>query len=202
MKILFIILGFVMIFYSAASFEKHEIRKPPLATKKNNPADNLIDKEKSLKAFQTILSVLKSPRCINCHPTGDVPRQGDVQRLHPFGVVRGEADHGGKVQNCATCHHTENMEFSNVPGAPHWGLAPKSMGWFGLSDSAIAKRLMDKKSNGNRSPQDLVTHMSSDSLVLWAWNPGKGRSKPPVGLEEWRRVLKEWIDNGAAVAEK
>lgn len=157
------------------------------------------DKAKSLKAFATILTVLKSPRCINCHPTADVPLQGDVQRLHPFGVARGVNNEGGLVQKCNTCHHAENNDFANVPGAPKWHLAPHSMGWVGLSDAQIAKNLMDKKLNGNRSPKDLVEHMAHDSLVLWAWNPGKGRQKPPVELDAWRVVLKEWLDNGAAI---
>jgi hypothetical protein len=165
----------------------------------NTLAKSPPDKEKSLKAFSTILTVLKSPRCINCHPTTDVPHQGDVQRLHLFGVTRGLANHGGLVQKCGTCHQNENNDFANVPGAPHWGLAPKTMGWFGLSDAEIAKRLLDKNQNGGRSPQDLVKHMGNDSLVLWAWNPGKTRSKPPVELDAWRIVLKEWLDNGAAI---
>jgi hypothetical protein len=168
------------------------------ATEKADPSV-LPDKEKSLKAFSTILTVLKSPRCINCHPTADIPRQGDAQRMHPFGVSRGVANIGGAVQKCGTCHHSENNVYSNVPGAPHWSVAPKTMGWFGLPDNEIAKRLLDKTQNGGRTPQDLVEHMSSDSLVLWAWNPGEGRSKPPVELEEWRTVLKEWLDNGAAI---
>ena len=166
----------------------------PLATPQSPP-----DKDKSLKAFSKILTVLKSPRCINCHPTNDVPLQGDVQRLHPFGVVRGGNDQGGLVQKCNTCHHAENNDFANVPGAPKWHLAPKSMGWIGLSDDQIAKNLMNKKLNGNRSPKDLVEHMAHDSLVLWGWNPGKGRKTPPVELAEWRIVLKEWLENGAAI---
>ena len=47
--------------------------KTSLKTDKPDPSV-LADKEKSLKAFSTILTVLKSPRCINCHPTADIPR--------------------------------------------------------------------------------------------------------------------------------
>ena len=172
---------------------------PSNSTEKNTPTPSPPDINKSLAAFSKILTVLKSPRCINCHPTNDVPLQGDVQRLHPFNVSRGLADKGGAIQKCNTCHHEENNNYSNVPGAPHWALAPKSMGWVGLTDVEIANRLINKKTNGGRSPQDLVKHMSSDSLVLWGWNPGAGRNKPPIELEEWRRILKEWLDNGAAV---
>ena len=157
------------------------------------------DKEKSLAAFQSILKVLKSPRCMNCHPSGDVPRQGDDQHLHRMGVSRGKADHGGLVQKCETCHHQENNLYANVPGAPHWGLAPRSMGWQGLSDLELGKALVDKNKNGGRSPQDLVKHMGQDSLVLWAWNPGPGRTPPPVPLPEFRAALNEWLNNGAHV---
>ena len=160
----------------------------------------LLDKqEKSLKAFNKILTVLKSPRCINCHPSGDVPHQGNDQHLHLFGVVRGAENKGGVVQKCATCHHNENNLYSNVPGAPHWELAPKSMAWYGLTDVQIGEALVNKSKNGNRSTEDLVNHMSNDSLVLWAWKPGKGRILPPVPLDEFRKTLVEWMDNGAYI---
>lgn len=88
------------------------------------------------------------------------------------------------IQKCGTCHHAENNIYGNVPGSPHWALAPKTMGWIGLTNIEIANRLINKKTNGGRSPQDLFKHMSSDSLVMWAWNPGAGRNKPPIELEE------------------
>ena len=109
------------------------------------------------------------------------------------------ANQGGLVQKCGTCHHTENNAYANVPGAPYWSLAPRTMGWFGLKDGEIAKKLLDQSQNGGRTPKDLVEHMAFDSLVLWAWNPGKGRSKPPVELDEWRKILTGWLENGAAI---
>ena len=149
------------------------------------PMPPVNDREKSLQAFSKILTVLKSPRCINCHPSGDVPHQGDDQHLHGFGVTRGKDDHGTPVQQCSTCHHDSNTLYSNVPGAPHWALAPLSMAWFGLSDAEIGQALIDRKKNGNKTPLQLVDHMSNDSLVLWAWKPGYGRTLPPVPLDEF-----------------
>ena len=172
--------------------------KPTLKT--NVPS--MDEREKSLQAFGTVLKVIKSPRCINCHPSNDRPRQGDDHHEHLFGVTRGAANHGGLVQKCSTCHQSENNGYTNVPGAPHWGLAPKSMGWVGLSDIEIANALMDKNKNGGRSAADLVAHMSNDSLVLWAWNPGPGRTLPPVPLEQFRNALNEWLANGAHVPEQ
>ena len=160
------------------------------------------DKEKSLAAFDTILQVIKSPRCMNCHPVNDRPRQGDEQKIHGFNVQRGKFDDGTEVQKCATCHHEENNEYTDIPGAPHWKLAPKSMGWYGLSDAELAARLTDTTLNGGRTPEELVEHMSHDSLVLWAWNPGKGRSVPPVPLDDFRTALSNWLHFGAYIPEK
>ncbi|MEL6536579.1 MAG: hypothetical protein AAFQ98_14270, partial [Bacteroidota bacterium] len=140
----------------------------------------------SLKAFQTLLKVLKDPRCLNCHPTGDRPRQGDDQHLHLFNIVRGPENQGGPVTTCNSCHQAENNPYSQVPGAPHWGLAPKSMGWYGLSDVEIGQRLVDPERNGGRTPQQLVEHMTTDDLVLWGWDPGKGRQPVQVPFEEFK----------------
>ena len=149
--------------------------------------------------FQTIIKVLKSPRCMNCHPSDDFPRQGDERRIHQLNVSRGADNHGGPVQTCNTCHHADNNIYTNVPGAPHWGLAPKSMGWQGLSDSELGRAILDKTKNGNRSPEEIVAHMSGDALVLWAWNPGEGRSAPPVPLNDFKKALNDWLAEGTPV---
>ena len=154
------------------------------------------------EAFDTVISVLTSPRCINCHPTGDRPRQRDDQIFHLFNVTRGEDNHGGPIQTCDTCHHEENNEYSNVPGAPHWGLAPKSMGWYGLTDIEIAEVLLDPEMNGGRSHEDLLHHMSEDALVLWAWDPGNGRTPPPVSHDEFVDALEIWFEAGAPIPSK
>ncbi|WP_285544497.1 hypothetical protein [Dyadobacter frigoris] len=43
--------------------------------------------------------------------------------------------------------------------------------------------------------------MKRDSLVLWARNPGKGCSAPPVPADEVRRALEEWLETGAHIPE-
>ena len=128
--------------------------------------------------------------------------QGEDRHKHLFEVQRGKNDTGMEVQKCASCHHEENNEYTNVPGAPHWQLAPISMGWYGLSDVEIGKRLVDTTLNGNRSPEDLVHHMSHDPLVLWAWNPGKGRIPPPIELADFKIALDNWLKNGAFIPEE
>ncbi len=157
------------------------------------------NKEKSLEDFKVILSVLKNPRCINCHPSGDVPLQGNDQHLHRPLIVRGVADYGPAAVHCNACHHEENNIYANVPGAPKWVVAPRSMGWVGLTDEQIGEALMNKTKNGGRSPKDLVQHMGFDSLVIWAWHPGEGRTPIPIPLEDFRKILFDWLATGAYV---
>ncbi len=159
----------------------------------------LSTEQESLAAFETMLKVLRSPRCMNCHPTDDVPRQGEDRHPHVFDVSRGMNNQGGPIQKCQTCHRNENNDYSRIPGAPHWGLAPKTMGWMGMSDAEIGKVLTDPEMNGGRSPEDLVEHMGQDALVLWAWQPGHGREPAPVPLEEFRAALDTWLENGAEI---
>ncbi len=154
------------------------------------------------EAFETVVSVLTNPRCINCHPSDNQPRQRDDQIVHILNVTRGEDNHGGPVQSCETCHHEENNPYSLVPGAPHWGLAPKSMGWLGLSHVEIAQTLIDPAKNGGRSFDDLVKHVNEDALVLWGWDPGPGRTPIPVPHDEFVQALEIWLDAGAPIPEE
>ena len=154
------------------------------------------------EAFHNMMDVLTHQRCMNCHPTDNVPKQGDTRHPHYFGISRGADDKGFEATNCNTCHQSENNVYSGVPGAPHWSLAPASMGWQGLSRVEIAERLLDRKTNGNKSHAELVEHMTQDELVLWAWNPGidangKQREVPPVTKEAFKKAVAYWFDNGA-----
>lgn len=151
------------------------------------------------EAYDAVMSVLTSPRCSNCHPVNHRPKQRDEQIEHLFNVSRGEDNHGGPVQTCATCHHEENNPYSNVPGAPHWGLAPHSMGWHGLSHAEIAEALIDPTTNGERSFEDLIHHVSEDALVLWAWEPGEGRTPPPISHDQFVEAMTVWLNAGAPI---
>ncbi len=118
-------------------------------------------REESERAFGRIAEVLRHPRCMNCHPVGDSPRQTDDRHLHRMLVARGPDDRGTPAMRCSTCHQTVNTADGRVPGAPHWHLAPRSMGWEGLSDGALCRALKDPKRNGGRSVPSLVRHMTS-----------------------------------------
>ena len=153
------------------------------------------------ESFDRIMSVLTHPRCMNCHPSDNIPMQGLDGHMHYFSISGGEDGEGFASLKCFSCHQDKNNPNSGVPGAPHWKLAPPSMGWQGLSKSEIARSLLDPERNGNRDREELIRHLTEDSLVLWAWNPGttatgKLRETPPVSFEAFRKAVHQWFDNG------
>ena len=161
-------------------------------------------KSESEAAFNTMMDVVIHPRCINCHPNDNVPKQGDDSHPHYFGIVRGTENTGFQATSCTTCHQSENNVYSGVPGAPHWFLAPASMGWQGLSRTAVAERMLDMKTNGGKNHEELIKHMTEDELVLWAWKPGVDadgiqREPPPVSEDDFKSAVKDWFKNGAII---
>ena len=58
--------------------------------------------------FDLVMQVLTHKRCVNCHPAGDRPRQGEDSHYHNFGVERGADNHGSPALRCSTCHQPEN----------------------------------------------------------------------------------------------
>jgi hypothetical protein len=149
-----------------------------------------------LRAFSDVASVVRSPRCMNCHPSGDIPRQSDQRTPHFPSVSRGEDGHGVIGMRCAACHQPEN-QVNGIPGAPNWGLAPRSMAWAGLSDHELAEQMKDPNRNGHRTLEQMVEHISTERLVLWAWQPGGGRTLPPLSHEQFVQRFKDWINAGA-----
>jgi hypothetical protein len=158
-------------------------------------------------SFDIMMKVLTHRRCVNCHPNGQRPRQGEDSHYHNFNVLRGADNHGVAGLKCGTCHQSENNDYSGVPGAPEWSLAPIEMYWEGLSRTEIARSMMDPAINGGRSVEELVEHLTEHELVLWAWEPGvdnegKPREKPPVPLEEYIAAVKAWAEAGAVIPDK
>jgi len=154
-----------------------------------------------LAAFDTMLSVLQSPRCMNCHTNGANPRQGDDRHLHLAGVTRGLDGHGAIGLPCATCHQASNQA-NGVPGAQDWHLATLSMGWEGLSPAGLCRLLLDPKRNGNRSAADLVTHFGDPTLVAWAWAGGNDidghpRGAPAISQTALIEAARVWAASGA-----
>ena len=154
----------------------------------------------SKKAFLAAYKVLMSPRCMNCHPSGDIPLQGDDSHLHTQGVKRGLDGKGVYALKCANCHQPQNTPGLNMPpGNPKWHLPPANMKMVfqGKSPRELAAQLKDPNRNGNKTLDQLIDHVSNDQLVLGGWNPGDGRKLPPLSHADFAKNFKAWIDKGA-----
>jgi hypothetical protein len=179
------------------SFTKDDNRKSWADIKASSASDRIA----SEKAFMQVYKVLMSPRCMNCHPAGDVPLNGDDNHLHPQGVKRGVDGKGLYAMKCSNCHQTHNTPGLNMPpGAEDWHLpaADMKLVFQGRTAHELALQMKDVKQNGGKSPHELIEHMKTD-LVKWGWNPGEGRTKPPISYTEFFNQFKLWIDKGAAV---
>jgi hypothetical protein len=152
---------------------------------------------RSRELFLESTKVLLHPRCVNCHPADDVPRQGDHGMLHDPPVVRGKDDRGAPALECTSCHQSRNLVDARVPGAPEWHLAPKVMAWRGLTPAAVCAQLKDPKRNGGRTLAAIADHLSHDALVAWGWAPGHGRVPVPGTQAELGALVNAWIASGA-----
>ena len=86
------------------------------------------DSVESVEAFMQVYKVLMSPRCMNCHPAGDHPLQGDDSHMHMMNVQRGKNGKGIYALKCANCHQPENTPGVHTPpGNPKWQLPPANM---------------------------------------------------------------------------
>ena len=66
----------------------------------------------------------------------------------------------------------------------------------GRSAGEICRLMKDPEQNGHKTLEELVHHLTADSLVLWGWNPGPGRTLPPLSQAEFARVVHEWEKGG------
>jgi hypothetical protein len=162
------------------------------------------ERERALALFAEVGKVVQHPRCLNCHPADDSPRQGLAMTVHQPPVARGEADFGLPGMQCTTCHTAANVVLAaqadgirSIPGHPAWHLAPKEQAWVGKSLGAICEQIKDPARNGGRSMADLVEHMAHDTLVGWGWNPGAGREPVPGTQAEFGALVTAWSEAGA-----
>ena len=127
---------------------------------------------RSAALFTELGKVLTNPRCVNCHPAGDRPRQGELGRTHQPPVERGADGLGLPAMRCPICHQQANFDAGRVPGHPHWHLAPSEMAWEGKTLGQICAQI---KSGSQRRPV-------------------AGRDRPP-----YRHRLFSWLGLGARV---
>jgi hypothetical protein len=162
------------------------------------------DEEVSRDAFLQVHRVLTSPRCQNCHPAGDEPLQGDDSHVHQQNVKRGADGHGVYGMRCDACHQAKNLPGEHMPpGNPKWSLPSpeQKMVFVGRSPAELCRQLKDPKQNGGRTLAALLDHVANDDLVGWAWNPGDGRTQPPLSRVETAAYMKVWVEGGAACPE-
>lgn len=85
-----------------------------------------------------------------------------------------------------------------MPGHPEWHLAPREMAWEGKTLGQICNQIKDREHNGNRSLDDIVHHIGTDTLVGWAWAPGTGRQSAPGTQQQAGALAAAWVNTGAA----
>jgi hypothetical protein len=167
-------------------------------------ADGQKDDAGAREAFLAAYKVFMHPRCMNCHPAGDVPLQGDDSHLHAQNVKRGPDGKGKYALKCSNCHQDTNLPGENMPpGNPNWSLPPSEMRMVfqGKTPAELARQLKDPKQNGGKTLEQLLHHVSEDKLVIGGWDPGEGRAKPPLTQAEFAQKMREWIEKGAPIPE-
>lgn len=162
--------------------------------------------------------------------TQDYPRQGDDRHPHYYNVLRGntfdfptaenpkvivEPGMGPPFERCTSCHGKKNDPVTGIPGTtnpnyhpgdPFWALAPASMAWESapgvpLTGPQLCASLLDKSLNGDRTPEQLLDHVTNEPLVLWSFHPGKRpngdeRTTPPVSHPALVAAFRQWIAEG------
>jgi hypothetical protein len=160
------------------------------------------DQAPAVRAFQTVAEVLQHPRCQNCHIPGNAPLQFDQGQPHAMYVQRGADGRGFVVMRCNGCHQTANLPATYgphaPPGAPNWHLPPENMKmvFINLPAPELCRVLKDPKRNGGKTPEQLVTHVAEDKLVLWGWDPGGERAPVSVPHAQFVAAFKDWVSGG------
>jgi hypothetical protein len=149
----------------------------------------------SAATFEKIASVLRHPRCLNCHQL-EVPLQGDRGWQHIPKVSRSEKLGDGSPA-CARCHMGDGPA-TGIPGVPGWHLAPIETAWQDLSIEQLCQAIKSPKTNGGRDLPELIKHLDEDALVLWGWQPGARRTPPPISHKEFMELARYWVSTGAA----
>ena len=159
-----------------------------------------VDKDSiaSVQAFMQVYKVLMSPRCMNCHPAGDIPLQGEDSHLHNMNVQRGKDGTGLYALKCSNCHQPTNVPgLHTPPGNPKWHLPPADMKMVfqGRTPRQLALQIMDYNKNGHKNKEQLLEH-ARDTLVKAGWNMGEGRTLPPLSYDTFVTVWDTWINKG------
>lgn len=169
------------------------------------PGDKKVEADKKMEAeskaaFLEAYRVFMHPRCMNCHPSGDIPLQGDDSRLHAQGVKRGPDGKGLYAGKCSNCHQEQHVPGANMPpGHALWHLPPanRKMIFQGKTARQLAMHFKDNNYTGFKDfKKDMIHHVEHEPLVKNSWTYG---TPPPLTHEEFVAKVKEWIAKGAAI---
>lgn len=180
--------------------QRSAIPGKPVNKQPDAPASKM--EAESKEAFIAAYKVFMHPRCMNCHPAGDVPLQGDDSRLHPQGVKRGPDGKGLFALKCKNCHQDTHISGDHMPpGHSGWHLPPANlkMVFEGKSPRQLALHFKDPKFTGFKTLDKMLEHVEKEPLVLNSWTYG---TPPPLSHGEFVEKVKEWIDKGAAIPDK
>jgi hypothetical protein len=189
-----------------------------------DPASDYVADKTPTTAFKYLHAVAVHPRCGNCHGRQDgqdrrIPTVGDDRHDHPMNVSMLLND-GRLGVTCLTCHQKFNvLTAGGPPGAANdllpnflWHMPPAHMELPpGLTPRQLCEQWLDPEKNSselvpNRGGRDdLVTfkkeflegHVKIDPLVMWAWQPGPGRTPAPGSHALFIEAMEQWINAGA-----
>ena len=193
-KTILVMVAIVAVITASFAFRDSEDRN---ARNSKSDADKK-DSAESAKAFLKVYKVLMSPRCMNCHPAGDSPLQGDDSHIHTMDVVRGPDGKGMYATKCSNCHQPTNVPGQHTPpGNPKWQLPPSDMKMVfqGKTARQLALQIMNYNTNGHKNKEQLIEH-ARDTLVKAAWDMGEGRVPPPMSYSAFVNVWDTWIKKG------
>ena len=158
--------------------------------------------EESKAAFLEAYKVFMHPRCMNCHPAGDAPLQGDDSHIHLQNVTRGPDGKGLYAMKCKNCHQDQNIAGEDMPpGAPTWQMPPanRRMVFQGMSPHDLARHFKENNFTGFKTMNDMIKHVESEALVLRSFLPLKNRATIPMSHDDFVAKVKEWIAKGAVI---
>lgn len=194
-KTIVIITGFLLIIVVTTSAFKE---KNNVTTGNMNFTYINEDSVESAQAFMQVYKVLMNPRCMNCHPSGNRPLQGDDSHIHSMNVQRGKDGTGLYALKCSNCHQPQNTPgLHTPPGNPKWQLPPADMKMVfqGRSAHDLALQIMDYNRNGHKNKEQLLEH-ARDTLVKAGWNMGGDRTPPPLAYDDFVKAWDTWINKG------
>lgn len=150
-----------------------------------------------VQACDIIRDLVDHPRCRNCH--NDLEAVTRYDTMQPHGLDGSLA--------CAVCHKPDSVDAPwPGDGEPVWH-QPDDVGmhWTGLTPDQIIANIANPATNGSRSLAQIATHVVTDHLILWTFNPVSGTGNlndrtpaphPDVYGQAFNVWADQWVANG------